>query len=166
MFMPLTVGGGLRSVGDVRDALRSGADKVAINTAAIADPELIRRVAEAFGSQCVVVEIETKQSGPDRWEALHRQWPRAYRGRRARVGRARSKLGAGELLVTSVDREGTRKGFELEFLRRVTGCVSIPVIGCGGAGGAADVRHAIVDGRGDGVAIASILHYGPARSGG
>ena len=165
VFIPLTVAGGLRSVEDVRDALRSGADKVAINTAAVADPELIRRVAEAFGSQCVVVEVQTKRVGPERWEA-YTDNGRERSGLDALEWASRAvELGAGELLVTSVDREGTRKGFELEFLRQLTRVVSVPVIACGGAGGAADILQAIVEGGADAVAVASILHYGTCSVG-
>jgi len=159
VFVPLTVAGGLRSVDDVRAALRSGADKVAINTAAVADPELIRRVAEAFGSQCLVLSVQTKRVGPGRWEA-YTDNGRERSGRDAlewvQEGVAR---GAGELLVTSVDHEGMRKGLDLEFLARVVPAVGVPVIACGGAGGPADVRAAIEAGA-DAVALASILHYG------
>ena len=165
IFVPMTVAGGLRSVEDVRDALRSGADKVAINTAAVADPELIRRVAEAFGSQCVVVEVQTKRVGPERWEA-YTDNGRERSGLDALEWASRAvELGAGELLVTSVDREGTRKGFELEFLRQLTRVVSVPVVACGGAGGAADILQAIVEGGADAVAVASILHYGTCSVG-
>lgn len=159
VFVPLTVGGGLRSIDDVRDALRSGADKVAINTAAVARPELIREVAEAFGSQCVVVEIQTKKIGPDRWEAYTDNGRERTGLDALEWARRAEALGAGELLVTSVDREGTRKGIELEFLRRLTAAVAIPVIACGGAGAPEHAREAIVDGGADAVAVASILHY-------
>ncbi|HKQ63913.1 MAG TPA: imidazole glycerol phosphate synthase cyclase subunit [Methylomirabilota bacterium] len=165
VFIPLTVAGGLRSVDDVRSALRAGADKVAINTAAVADPELIRRVAEAFGSQCVVVEVQTKKIGPDRWEAYTDNGRERSRLDALEWAQRAVELGAGELLVTSVDREGTRKGFELDFLRRVTAAVGVPVIACGGAGDAADVQRAVVDGGADAVAVASILHYGTCSIG-
>jgi len=160
VFVPLTVEGGLRSVDDVRDALRSGADKVAINTAAVARPALVQEVAEAFGSQCMVLSIQTKQVGADRWEAYTDNG-------RERTGldaldwaRRGEELGAGELLVTSVDRDGTRKGIDLPFLRRVTAAVGIPVIAGGGVGVPAHVREALVDGGADAVAVASVLHYG------
>ena len=160
VFVPLTVGGGLRSVDDVRDALRAGADKVAINTAAIARPELIREVAEAFGSQCVVVSIQTKRLGPGSWEA-YTDNGREKTGLDALTWARRAEaLGAGELLVTSVDREGTRKGIELEFLRRVTAAVRVPVIAGGGVGAPEHVREAIAAGGADAVAVASVLHYG------
>lgn len=160
VFVPLTVGGGLRSVDDVRDALRAGADKVAINTAAVARPGLIREVAEAFGSQCVVVSIQTKKLGPDRWEAYTDNGREKTGLDALEWARRAEALGAGELLVTSVDREGTRKGIELDFLRRLTAVVGIPVIAGGGVGAPEHVREAIVEGAADAVAVASILHYG------
>lgn len=164
VFVPLTVAGGLRSVDDVREALRSGADKVAINTAAVKRPELIREVSEAFGSQCLVIDVQTKHTGPGRWEA-YTDNGRERSGLDALEWAARAvDLGAGELLLTSVDREGTRKGLELECLERVTRVVSVPVIACGGAGRPEHVREAIEAGA-DAVAVASVLHYGLASIG-
>ena len=160
VFVPMTVAGGLRSVTDVREALRSGADKVAINTAAVANPDLIRQVSEAFGSQCMVVDIQTKKIGPDRWEA-YTDNGRERTGLDALEWAQRAvSLGAGELLVTSVDREGTQKGMDLDFLRRVTAVVDVPVIACGGVGAPEHARQAIVEGGADAVAVASVLHYG------
>jgi cyclase len=160
VFVPLTVEGGLRSVDDVRDALRSGADKVAINTAAVARPALVTEVAEAFGSQCMVLSIQTKKVGPDRWEAYTDNGRERTGLDALEWARRGEALGAGEILVTSVDREGTRKGVELEFLRRLTAAVRVPVIAGGGVGTPQHVREAIVEGGADAVAIASILHYG------
>jgi cyclase len=160
VFVPMTVGGGLRSVDDVRDALRSGADKVAINTACVARPALVREVAEAFGSQCVVVSIQTKKIGSDLWEAYTDNGREKTGLDALEWARRAEELGAGELLVTSVDREGTRRGIELEFLRRVTAAVTIPVIAGGGVGAPEHLREAIVAGGADAVAVASILHYG------
>jgi cyclase len=160
VFVPLTVEGGLRSIDDVRAALRSGADKVAINTAAVARPALVTEVAEAFGSQCMVLSIQTKKVGPARWEA-YTDNGRERTGLDALEWAQRGeRLGAGEILVTSVDREGTRKGVELDFLRHLTDAVSIPVIACGGVGTPQHVRDAMLDGRADAVAIASMFHYG------
>jgi cyclase len=160
VFVPLTVAGGLRSVEDVRAALRHGADKVAINTAAVADPTLLSRVAEAFGSQCVVASVQTKRVGDGRWEA-YTDNGRERTGLDALEWAQRMvDLGAGELLVTSVDREGTRRGMDLEFLSRVTRAVSVPVIACGGVGAPAHVRDAVVEAGVDAVAAASVLHYG------
>jgi cyclase len=159
VFVPMTVAGGLRRVEDVRDALRSGADKVAINTAAVARPELIREVAEAFGRQCMVLSIQTKQIAPDRWEA-YTDNGRERTGRDALEWARRGvELGAGELLVTSVDREGTQKGMDLDFIRKVTALVDVPVIAGGGAGTPEHACRAITEGGADAVAVASVLHY-------
>jgi len=160
VFVPMTVAGGLRSLADVRDALRSGADKVAINTAAVARPDLIREVSQAFGSQCMVLSVQAKRLGPGRWEAYTDngrertgldalEWiPRA-------VG-----LGAGEVLVTSVDREGTQKGMDLDLLARVRRLVDVPVIAGGGVGTPDHVCQAVTEAEVDAVAVASVLHYG------
>ena len=160
VFVPLTVGGGIRKIEDIVAALRSGADKVAINTAAIARPDFIREAAEALGSQCIVISIEAKQRAPGRWEALTDNG-------RERTGvdvlewaSKAEKLGAGEILVTSVDKEGTKSGFDHELFRAVRECVSIPVIGCGGAGSARDVIEAVECDRLDAIACASLFHYG------
>lgn len=159
IFVPLTVGGGIREIDDIVAALRSGADKVAINTAAIARPDFISDAARSFGSQCIVLSVEAKQRAPGRWEALTDN------------GRQRTNLdvldwvvdaqsrGAGEILLTSVDREGTRKGFDHDLFRAVRAAVDIPVIGCGGAGSADHVADAVLGDGLDAVACASIFHY-------
>jgi len=160
VFVPMTVAGGLRRLEDVRDALRSGADKVAINTAAVARPELIREVSLAFGSQCIVLEIQTKKIAPDRWEA-YTDNGRERSGRNALEWACQGvELGAGELLVTSVDHEGTQKGMDLEFLARITALVDVPVIAGGGAGTPEHAVRAITEAGADAVAVASMLHYG------
>lgn len=160
IFVPLTVGGGIRSIEDIVGALRHGADKVAINTAAIARPAFVKEAAEAFGSQCIVLSVEAKRRGPDRWEALTDNG-------RERTGvdvlawvEEAERLGAGEILVTSVDAEGTRRGFDHELFRAVRSRVRVPVIGCGGAGKAADVATAVTGDGLDAVACASLFHYG------
>lgn len=159
IFVPLTVGGGLRSVGDIVAALRHGADKVAINTAAIARPALIEEAAGAFGSQCIVVSVEAKRRAPGQWEAF------TDNGREASgvdvldwVAEA-ERLGAGELLITSVDRDGTCQGFDIELLREVRARVEIPVIASGGAGEDSHVVSALRDGEADAVACAHVLHF-------
>jgi cyclase len=162
IFIPMTVGGGIRSVEDATEILRSGADKVAINTAAVANPALITQLAEKFGSQCVVLSIEAKKNSNGHWEVLTEN------------GRERSGLdvvewaiqgcsnGAGEILLTSVDMEGTKKGFDNELLKAVSSQVEIPVIASGGMGKLSDAVDAIEKGEANAVAMADILHYGKA----
>jgi cyclase len=160
IFVPLTVGGGMRSVEDITAALRAGADKVAINTAAIANPEFIRDASRAFGSQCIVLSVEAKRRGPGKWEAL------TDNGRESTgvdvlewIDKA-VEMGVGEILITSIDQEGTRKGFDLDLIAEVHKRTDVPVIACGGAGSAEDVISAIAPGYADAVCCASIFHYG------
>lgn len=158
IFVPVTVGGGLRSIDDVREMLRAGADKVAINTAAVKSPDLISQVAKKFGSQCMVLSIEAKQKGPGRWEAYvdtGRECTGLDVVEWAKRGVA---LGAGEILLTSVDREGTRKGFDIELIRAVASAVSVPVIASGGMGSGEHLKAAVSAGA-DAVAMADVLHY-------
>ena len=159
VFVPLTVGGGMRSLDDVKAALRSGADKVAINTAAIQRPEFLTEASRAFGSQCVVVSIEAKRRSANHWEALVDNGRERTNVDAVEWAKKAQCLGAGEVLVTSVDQEGTRKGFDYELLDAIQASVSIPVIGCGGAGSADDLRRAYANCKLEAVAIASILHY-------
>lgn len=160
VYIPITVGGGIRTVEDARHLLRSGADKVAINTAAIARPELVSDVAHRFGSQAMVLSIEAKQIAPGKWEA-YTDNGRERTGRDVIEWVQRGvELGAGEILLTSVDREGTRKGFDLELIKAVSSAVSVPVIASGGMGSADDMIAAAKFGCADGIAMADILHYG------
>lgn len=159
VFIPITVGGGIRSVDDARHILRSGADKVAINTAAMARPELISEVAQRFGSQAMVLSIEAKQIAPGKWEAYTDNG-------RERTGldvldwvRRGVELGAGEILLTAVDREGTRQGFDLDLLRQISTAVPVPVIASGGMGSMAHFIEAAEQGLADAVAMADVLHY-------
>jgi cyclase len=158
VFIPLTVGGGVRSVDEMRDVLRAGADKVSLNTAAVADPALISRCAARFGRQAVVVAIDARRTPGEGWEVVVRG------GREGTdldaVGWAASAvdLGAGELLVTSIDRDGTQAGFDTELLRAISSAVEVPVIASGGAAGPADFVAAVVDGGADAVLAASIFH--------
>lgn len=159
IFIPITVGGGLRSLPDVHTALRSGADKVAINTAAVQRPALISEVAQRFGSQCMVLSIEAKRTGPGRWEA-YTDNGREHTGLDVLEWVARGvALGAGEILLTSVDREGTRKGFDTELLQAVGACVNVPVIASGGYAGVSDLVNAAQAGM-TGIAVADALHWG------
>lgn len=159
VFIPITVGGGIRSVDDARNILRSGADKVAINTAAIARPELISEIANRFGSQATVLSIEAKRVQDGRWEA-YTDNGRERTGLDVVEWASRAvELGAGEILLTSVDREGTRKGFELDLISSVSRAVPIPVIASGGMGSIQDFAAAASAGA-DAVAMADVLHYG------
>ena len=159
-FMPLTVGGGIRAVDDMQTMLRAGADKVSINTAALADPELIRAGAEKFGSQCIVVSIDAKKVAADRWEVF------SHGGRKATglqavewAGRA-VDLGAGEIVLNSIDADGTRAGFDLVITRRVSESVGVPVVASGGAGQLEHLAAVLLEGKADAVLAASIFHSG------
>jgi cyclase len=157
-FIPLTVGGGVRSVAEMRDVLRAGADKVSLNTAAVAEPALVRRCATRFGTQAVVVAIDATRSA-DRWEVVVKGG-REPTGLDALVWAERVvALGAGELLVTSIDRDGTGSGFDTDLLRAIADRVEVPVIASGGAAGPDDFVAAVRDGHADAVLAASIFHY-------
>lgn len=159
IFIPLTVGGGIRSLNDIKQILRSGADKVAINTYATKSPEFITQAAKAFGSQCIVGSIEAKRKTKSEWEAY-------IDNGRERTGldvikwaKKMVKLGAGELLITSVDKEGTATGYDIELMKQIAPQVNVPVIACGGAGNPEDVLRVIKDGNADAVSAAHIFHY-------
>lgn len=160
IFIPLTVGGGLRTIDDIKEVLRCGADKVSINTAAIKNPELIREASLKFGSSTIVVAIEAIKSPDGRYYA-YTDNGREQTGVEV-IGWAKKaeELGAGEILLTSVDREGTGAGYDIELTRMVAEAVSIPVIASGGPGSPENVVKAVKEGRADAVAAASILHYG------
>lgn len=160
VFVPITVGGGLRSVDDVRMALKAGADKVAINTAAVRRPELISEVARVFGSQCMVLSIEAKRgSGPANWEAFTDNGREHTGFEVVEWAKRGASLGAGEILLTSVDREGTRRGFDVELVRAVSSAVNIPVIASGGMGSIDHLVDVLTTGRADAAAMADILHW-------
>jgi len=160
VFVPLTVTGGLRSVDDVREVLRAGADKVGINTAATKRPELLREVARKFGSQSVVLSIEAKRIADDRWE-VYTDNGRERTGLDVVEWAQRGvELGAGEILLTSIDREGTREGFECDLVAAVASRVPVPVIASGGMGRPEDLSKVVFEGLADAVAMADILHYG------
>ena len=159
VFIPITIGGGIRSIGDVIQTLRAGADKVAVNTAAVNRPELISEMARRFGSQCVVLSIEAKHDGKGLWEA-YTDNGREHTGRDVIEWAAQgAELGAGEILITSIDREGTRKGFDVDLARAVCDAVSVPVIVSGGMGTADHLVEVVREARPDAVAIADALHY-------
>lgn len=159
VFIPLTVGGGIRSVDDVRELLRAGADKVAINTAAVKRPELITEVSRAFGSQCMVLSIEAKRIGNCRWEVFTDNGRERTGQDVVSWAKQAVALGAGEILLTSVDQEGTRKGFDIELVRAVADTCPIPVIASGGMGSVDDLVNVCQHGHADAVAIADVLHY-------
>lgn len=160
IFVPLTVGGGLRSIDDIAKALRAGADKVAINTAAIKNSDFVAEAARRFGSQCVVVSIEAQRLGPSKWEALTDNG-RERTGVDAVVwAHKAAELGAGEILLTSVDREGTQKGYDMELIEALARALPVPVIACGGAGSPEDAAAVAADAGADAVSMAAILHRG------
>lgn len=159
IFIPLTVGGGLRSVDDIREVLRAGADKVSINTAAMARPELVREASRTFGSSTIVVSIEAIRRPDGRFEA-YTDFGRECTGVDVLEWACQAvNLGAGELMVTSIDQEGTGKGFELELIRSIAEAVPVPVIACGGAGSIQQVQDVLEKGMADAVCLASMLHY-------
>ncbi len=159
IFIPLTVGGGLRTIEDMRAVLRAGADKVAVNTAVIRNPQLIKEAAKVFGSSTIVVSIEAIKQTDGRY-LVYTDNGREFTGIEVvEWARRAAELGAGEILLTSVDREGTGLGFDIELTKRVSELVSIPVIACGGAGEVGDIHEAIIKGKADAVSLASMLHY-------
>ena len=160
VFIPLTVGGGVRAVADVRRLLNAGADKVSMNTAAVTNPQLVADAAAKVGAQCIVVAIDAKQTSPGKWEVF-------THGGRKNAGldaidwaRQVQLLGAGEILLTSMDRDGTKSGFDLALTRAVADAVTIPVIASGGVGNLAHLADGVTIGRADAVLAASIFHYG------
>ncbi|TAN60359.1 imidazole glycerol phosphate synthase subunit HisF [bacterium] len=161
VFMPLTVGGGIRTLDDIKTLLRAGTDKVSINTTAVEDPDFVRRSSERFGSQCIVVAIDAKKNAEGTgWEVY------THGGRKARGldvvewAKKMEALGAGEILLTSMDRDGTKDGYDIALTRAVSTAVSIPVIASGGAGTIEHMREALTSGGADAALAASIFHYG------
>jgi cyclase len=164
IFIPLTVGGGLRTIEDIRDVLRSGADKVSINTGAIKNPNFIREASLKFGSSTIVVAIEAIRNSDGKYYAFMDNG-REHTGLEVvKWARRVEELGAGEIVITSVDKEGTGEGYDLELIRTVSEAVSIPVIAHGGASNPENIVEAIIKGKADAVAIASILHYSVMQS--
>jgi imidazole glycerol-phosphate synthase subunit HisF len=163
VFIPLTVGGGVRSVEDVRRLLNAGADKVSINTAAVQNPQLVADACARYGSQCIVVAVDAKRAGDGaalRWEVYTHGGRRPTGLDAQEWGRRMQELGAGEILLTSMDRDGTRSGFDLELTRAYSDALDIPVIASGGVGSLGHLVDGIIEGRADAVLAASIFHYG------
>lgn len=159
-FMPLTVGGGIRTVADMGVMLRAGADKVSINSSAIADPGLVRAGAEKYGSQCIVVSIDCKRTGPERWEVFVAGGRRPAGKDAVAWAREAVALGAGEIVLNSIDADGTREGYDIEVTRRVSEAVGVPVVASGGAGTLAHMADVLEQGKADAVLAASIFHFG------
>lgn len=160
VFIPLTVGGGVRVVDDVRRLLNAGADKVSINTSAVTNPQLVADAANKYGSQCIVVAIDAKRGESGNWEVFTHGGRRATGLDAVEWAKKMQALGAGEILLTSMDRDGTKVGFDLPLTRAVSDAVSIPVIASGGVGNLQDLADGIVQGHADAVLAASIFHYG------
>ncbi len=163
VFMPLTVGGGVRTIDDIRNLLNAGCDKVSINSQACKDPDLVNRAADRFGSQCIVVNIDPKRimrDGKEVWE-VHINGGRVPTGLEAVAWAIEmEQRGAGEIVLTSMDRDGTKDGYDIEITRAVSDAVGIPVVASGGAGHPEHLADAIIDGRADAALAASIFHYG------
>lgn len=160
VFIPLTVGGGVRTVADVRRLLNAGADKVGINTSAITNPQLVADAAQKYGSQCIVVAIDAKQVAPGKWEVFTHGGRNATGLDAVEWAKNVARLGAGEILLTSMDKDGTRSGFDLGLTRAVSDAVDIPVIASGGVGTLQDLANGIKIGGADAVLAASIFHFG------
>jgi imidazole glycerol-phosphate synthase subunit HisF len=161
-FMPLTVGGGVRSAADARALLLAGADKVAVNSAAVARPEVVADIAERFGSQCVTASVDARQVAPDRWEVFTHGGRRATGLDAVEHAVRLAELGAGELLVTSMDRDGTHDGYDLALTRAIADRVSVPVVASGGVGTLDHLVAGVVEGHASAVLAASIFHFGKA----
>jgi cyclase len=165
IYMPLTVGGGIRSVGDVRTLLRAGADKVSVNTAALERPALVEEASRAFGSQCIVVAIDARRAAPAgdgaaRWEVFTHGGRRPTGRDAVAWAREVEALGAGEILLTSMDRDGTGDGYDLELTAAVSGAVRVPVIASGGAGSLDHLAAALTEGQADAALVATLFHFG------
>src|SRR6478752_2076663 len=159
-FMPLTVGGGLRSFDYMYTMLRAGADKISINSSALANPELIRQGAEKFGSQCIVVSIDAKRVAPDKWEVFSHGGRKATGLDAVEWAKRAVSLGAGEIVLNSIDADGTKAGFDLVITRRISESVGVPVVASGGAGKLEHMAEVLLEGKADAVLAASIFHFG------
>jgi len=159
-FVPLTVGGGVRSIQDIRKLLLSGADKVSINTAAIKNPELIKESSNKFGSQCIVVAIDAKKTAENKWTVFTHGGREATELDAVAFAKLAEKNGAGEILLTSMDRDGTKEGYDIELTKKISSSLNIPVIASGGVGNLQHLKDGILDGGASAVLAASIFHFG------
>ena len=159
-FMPLTVGGGIRTVADMSTMLHAGADKISINSSALADPELVRTGAEKFGSQCIVVSIDARKVGPEKWEVFSHGGRKPTGLDAIRWAQQAVALGAGEIVLNSIDADGTKAGFDIAITRRISESVSVPVVASGGAGTLQHMAEVLLEGKADAVLAASIFHFG------
>ena len=160
VFIPLTVGGGIRELSDIRRMLNAGADKVGINTTAVNNPEFVRQAAERFGSQCIVVAIDAKQVGDGKWEIFTHGGRKPTGIDAVEWAKKMADLGAGEILLTSMDRDGTRDGYDLALTRAISEAVPVPVIASGGVGTLEHLADGVIEGKADAVLAASIFHFG------
>jgi cyclase len=159
-FMPLTVGGGIRTVTDMSTMLHAGADKISINSSALADPDLIRAGAEKFGSQCIVVSIDARRIAPGKWEVFSHGGRKPTGLDAIEWAKRAVSLGSGEIVLNSIDADGTKAGFDIEVTRRVSESVGVPVVASGGAGKLEHMAEVLLDGKADAVLAASIFHFG------
>ena len=159
-FVPLTVGGGVRSIQDIRKLLLAGADKVSINTAAIKNPELIKESSNKFGSQCIVVAIDAKKTSENKWTVFTHGGREATELDAVEFAKLAEKNGAGEILLTSMDRDGTKEGYDIELTKKISSSLNIPVIASGGVGNLEHLKDGILDGGASAVLAASIFHFG------
>lgn len=160
VFIPLTVGGGIRTLDNIKTMLHAGADKVAINSAAISNPEFVQQAAERFGSQCIVVAIDAKQTADHHWEIFTHGGRKPTGIDAIEWAQEMERLGAGELLVTSMDRDGTKNGFDIELMQKLSETIQIPIIASGGVGNLQHLVDGVIDGKADAVLAASIFHFG------
>jgi len=160
VFIPLTVGGGIRELSDIRRMLNAGADKVGINTTAVNNPEFVRQAAERFGSQCIVVAIDAKQVGDGKWEIFTHGGRKPTGIDAVEWAKKMADFGAGEILLTSMDRDGTRDGYDLALTRAISEAVPVPVIASGGVGTLEHLADGVIEGKADAVLAASIFHFG------
>jgi len=160
VFIPLTVGGGIRNVADVRRLLKAGADKISVNTAAVLNPDLVREATDKVGNQCIVVAIDAKRRGSGGWEVYTHGGRKPTGIDAVEWAQSVQELGAGEILLTSMDCDGTKEGYDVELTRTVSEAVTIPVIASGGAGNLDHLYHVLKEGKADAVLAASIFHYG------